>query len=157
MEISLIRKPQRKVLIKRGIKAEHYFDYCEEVGCDIWDTLLELAGPDSEPVCLWLPKALVAPGTSVYVQGVEKPEDYAGPVPDGFDAIMLPASEYLQFRGQPFTEETFEQAIEEIWAAMEHYDPSVIGYEWNDESPRVQLEPRCERGYIELKALRKKE
>lgn len=156
IEIQLIHKPRRKALIKRGIHARHYFEYCEEIGCDIWEDLVAMADPGSEPVCLWLPDPLIAPGTSVYVQGVEKPEAFAGPIPEGFDLIDLPASDYLQFRGRPFAEETFEQAIEEVWEAMAHYDPATLGYEWNEDSPRIQLEPRCERGYIELKAVRKK-
>ena len=39
--------------------------------------------------------------------------------------------------------------------AMDRYDPSVIGYRWDDENPRIQLEPRGERGYIELRAVRR--
>ena len=34
--IQLVEKPSRKVIIKRGIKAKHYFEYCEEVGCEVW-------------------------------------------------------------------------------------------------------------------------
>ena len=37
---------------------------------------------------------------------------------------------------------------------MEEYDPTVIGYQWDDENPRIQLEPRGERGYIELRAVK---
>ena len=33
--ISLVEKPERRILVKRGIKAEEYFSYCEEVGCDV--------------------------------------------------------------------------------------------------------------------------
>jgi hypothetical protein len=39
---------------------------------------------------------------------------------------------------------------------MNRYDPSAIGYVWDDENPRIQLEPRGERGYIELRAVKKK-
>ena len=38
---------------------------------------------------------------------------------------------------------------------MEKYEPSVIGYRWDDLNPRIQLEPRGERGYVELKAVKK--
>lgn len=38
--IQVIRKPERKVIMKRGISAQDYFEYCEEVGCDIWGTML---------------------------------------------------------------------------------------------------------------------
>lgn len=155
IEIKVVHKPNRKVVIKRGIKAEHYFDYCEEVGCDIWEQLLSMDFRRGEPVCLWLPEKMVIPGTSVYVQGIETGEDFTGSVPDGFDVITLPASDYLQFRGQPFAEENFEQAIGEVWDMMNVYDPSILGYSWDEESPRIQLEPQCERGYMELKAVRK--
>ena len=38
--IQVIHKPERKVICKRGIKAEDYFPYCEEVGCDVWGVRL---------------------------------------------------------------------------------------------------------------------
>lgn len=34
--VQVLRKPKRKVIIKRGIKAQDYFPYCEEVGCAVW-------------------------------------------------------------------------------------------------------------------------
>ena len=46
------------------------------------------------------------------------------------------------------------QAIEALQLAMERYDPSTIGYAWDKTNPRIQLEPRGERGYIELRAVR---
>ena len=39
---------------------------------------------------------------------------------------------------------------------MDRYDPAVIGYAWDDGNPRIQLEPRGERGYIELRPVKKK-
>ena len=54
--IQVIHKPERKVICKRGIKAEDYFPYCEEVGCDVWGMLLSMDSPCGEPVCLWLPE-----------------------------------------------------------------------------------------------------
>ena len=41
--VQVIEKPQRKVLIKRGVKATHYFEYCEEIGCELWGLLLSMA------------------------------------------------------------------------------------------------------------------
>lgn len=154
--IQLIKKPARKVIIKRGEKATEYFAYCEEVGCDVWGILTSmdnsLAG---EPVCLWLPEKLRA-GKSEYVQGVEVLSDYKGAIPDGFDVIELPACDYLMFQGEPFREEDFEEAIGAMWEAEKKYDPSVIGYNWDTENPRYQLEPRGDRGYIELLAVKAK-
>ncbi|MDY4429676.1 MAG: AraC family transcriptional regulator, partial [Evtepia sp.] len=37
---------------------------------------------------------------------------------------------------------------------MDRYDPSFLGYQWDDTVPRIQLEPRGERGYIELRGVR---
>lgn len=154
--IQVLQKPDRKVIVKRGIQAEDYFAYCEEVGCDIWGLLSSMDSLCGEPVCLWLPKADRKPNTSVYVQGVEVEADFDGVVPDGFDVISLPASEYLMFQGEPFREEDYSEAILALRYAMDRYDPTVIGYEWNDESPCIQLEPRGERGYIELRAVKQR-
>lgn len=51
--------------------------------------------------------------------------------------------------------EDYCEAIRAVQHAMDGYDPSVIGYRWDDENPRIQLEPRGERGYIELRAVRR--
>ncbi|MCF2652595.1 helix-turn-helix transcriptional regulator [Anaeromassilibacillus senegalensis] len=152
--VQLVKKPERKVILKRGVKAEEYFAYCGEVGCDVWGILTSMDSLCGEPVCLWLPEAYKKPGTSTYVQGVETAAEYNGVVPEGFDVITLPAAEYLAFQGEPFREEDYGEAILAVEAAMDHYDPTVIGYRWDDENPRIQLEPRGERGYIELRAVR---
>ena len=103
---------------------------------------------------MWLPERYKKPNTSTYVQGVEVEPDYLGAVPEGFDVIRLPAAEYLMFQGQPFREEDYCEAIQAVQQAMDDYDPTVIGFQWDDENPRIQLEPRGERGYIELRAVR---
>ena len=46
------------------------------------------------------------------------------------------------------------QAILAVEQAMDRYDPALIGYQWDDREPRIQLEPRGQRGYIELRAVR---
>lgn len=154
--IQVVRKPERKVIIKRGVRAEEYFAYCCEVGCDVWGTLMSMDSLCGEPVCLWLPNAYIAPNTSRYVQGVEVAADYDGVIPDGFDVITLPAGDYLMFQGEPFAEEDYCEAIEAVQNAMNRYDPALIGYLWDEENPRIQLEPRGERGYIELRAVKSK-
>lgn len=65
--IQVITKPERKVIIKRGIKATEYWDYCNEVGCDIWTTLVNMNSLCDEPVCLWLPDEYIKENTSKYV------------------------------------------------------------------------------------------
>ena len=154
--VQRIKKPARKVIIKRGVKAEDYFPYCEEVGCDVWGLLTSMDSLCGEPVCLWLPQKYIKPHTSTYVQGVEVADDYDGTVPEGFDVIALPEAEYLMFQGEPFEEENYCEAILAVQHAMEKYNPDTIGYEWNTENPRIQLEPLGTRGYIELKAVKRK-
>ena len=151
--IQVVHKPKRKALVKRGVSATEYFAYCEEVGCDVWGVLMSMDSLCGEPVSMWLPERFRKPDTSVYVQGVEVPYDYCGSVPEGFDAIALPEADYLMFQGEPFAEEDYCDAVSSLQHAMDGYDPSVIGYRWDDSNPRIQLEPRGERGYIELRAI----
>ena len=148
--IQVVEKQARKVIIKRGIKANEYWSYCEEVGCDVWGLLKSIKSISGEPVCLWLPEHLRKPITNEYVQGVEVEADYDGIIPEGFDVIDLPAAAYLLFRGEPFKEEEYEIAITEIWEAEKKYNPEFIGFKWDETNPRIQLEPIGERGYIEL-------
>ena len=150
--VTRITKPKRKVMIKRGVKGEEYWDYSMEVGCDVWGILKSIT---PEPVCMWLPDKYRKPGTSKYVQGVELPFDWNGKVMDGFEVVDMDESEYLMFQGEAFEEEYYEEAIKEVERAMEKYDPSLIGARWKEDEPRNQLEPRGERGYIEYKAIKK--
>ena len=152
--VQVIEKPERKVIIKRGKEATEYFKYCEEVGCDVWGLLCSIKAISGEPVCLWLPKKYVPEGTSVYVQGVEVAMDYSGEIPEGFDVIELPKCKYVMFQGEPFEEENFCEAIEQVWEAIKKYNPAVIGYDWDEGNPRIQLEPIGTRGYIELLAVK---
>ena len=148
--LQVVDKPGRKVIIKRGKEATEYFKYCEEVGCDVWGLLCSMKAISGEPVCLWLPKNYIKAGTSEYVQGVEVATDYSGEIPDGFEVIELPKCKYIMFQGEPFEEENFGEAIQQVWDAIKKYNPQSIGYAWDDSNPRIQLEPIGTRGYIEL-------
>ena len=148
--IQVIEKPERKVIIKRGKEATDYFKYCEEVGCDVWGLLSSIKSICGEPVCLWLPKKYIKENTSEYVQGVEVPMDYAGKIPEGFDIIELPKCKYIMFQGEPFEEENFCEAIGQVCDAIKKYNPNINGFNWDDDNPRIQLEPIGTRGYIEL-------
>ena len=148
--VQVIEKPERKVIIKRGKEATEYFKYCEEVGCDVWGLLCSMKSICGEPVCLWLPKNYIKVGTSEYVQGVEVAADYSGEIPEGFDVIELPKCKYIMFQGEPFEEENYGEAIQQVWDAIKKYNPQMIGYDWDNSNPRIQLEPIGTRGYIEL-------
>ncbi len=104
---------------------------------------------------MWLPEKYKKPNTSTYAQGIEVGLDYMGMIPEGFDTIHLPEAEYLQFQGQPFCEEDYCEAIHTVQVFMDSYDPAYLGYRWDDENLRIQLEPRGGRGYIELRAVRR--
>ena len=152
--IKELEKPERKVLIKRGVTATDYFAYCDEVGCEVWGLLQSIKSLQGEPVCLWLPAQYIAPGTSQYVQGVELPLSYDGVVPEGFDVIVLPATKYLLFIGEPFPEEAYCEAIETVQQAIHNFNPQTIGAQWDVSNPRIQLEPIGSRGYMELMPIR---
>ena len=152
--VQVIERPARKVLLKRGKKATHYFEYCEEVG-DVWPVLVSVKEAMYEPIGMWLPKHLIKEGTSQYVQGVEVPIDYANKIPDGFEIIELPPCKLMVFQGEPYDDEDFRDAIGEIWNHIERFNPSVYGYQWAPEiAPRFQLAPMGYRGYIEARPVK---
>jgi AraC-like DNA-binding protein len=150
--VQVVERPARKLILKRGIKALHYYEYCEEVGCDIWGILSSIKEALYEPIGMWLPQNMIKENTSVYAQGVEVPLDYNKEVPQGFDIIELKPCKMMIFQGQPYDEEKFEEAIDEIWEVMKKYNPEIYGFEWADEEgPRFQLAPMGYRGYIEAR------
>lgn len=150
----VIEREERKAVIKRGVKAKDYFAYCEEVGCDVWGVLSSIKEAKFEPAGFWLPKSLVLEGTSEYVQGVEVHTDYCGVVPEGYDLITLPACKFMVFNSEEFDDENFEEMITATWQAIEKFNPTTYGYEWDKTQPKFQLEPRGERGYIEARPIK---
>lgn len=153
--VQIIERPARKVLLKRGIKATQYFEYCEEVGCDIWSILTSVKEALYEPIGMWMPKNLIKKGTSEYVQGVEVPLNYSNIVPDGFEIIELPPCKMMVFQGEPYDDEKFMDAIDEVWDHIDKFDPAIYGYNWApDTAPRFQLAPMGYRGYIEARPVK---
>jgi AraC family transcriptional regulator len=153
--VQLMERPARKLVLKRGRAATHYFAYCEEVGCDVWEQLGAIEPALHEPMGLWLPAALRAPNTSTYVQGVELSADYSGEVPEGFDLIELAPCKMMVFQGPPFDDREFEQAITSLWDVINSYRPETYGFAWaDDDAPRFQLRPEGYRGYIEGRPVR---
>ena len=153
--VQVVERPSRKLILKRGVRATHYFEYCEEVGCDVWGLLTSINEAMYEPAGMWLPNNLVKTGTSKYVQGVEVPSNYKGEVPDGFEIIELQPCQMMVFQGEPYDDEKFEEAIDELWDVMKKYNPEIYGFEWADDlAPRFQLEPQGFRGYIEARPVR---
>lgn len=153
--VQVIQRPARKFILQRGIKAEDYMEYCGEVGCDVWGVLESLKGALYEPIGAWLPEKLRRPGTSEYVQGVEVPLDYGGPIPDGMEIIDLEPCHMMVFQGPPYPEEKMGEAISAVWKAIDEFNPTLYGWQWADEdAPRFQLAPIGERGYIEARPVK---
>lgn len=153
--VQIVLRPKRKAIIKRGINAKHYFDYCEEVGCEVWDTLVSIKDAIHEPMGMWLPEKLIKDNTSVYVQGVEVSDNYQGDIPDGFEIIDLDPCEMMVFQGESYDDEAFHENIGLVEAMIEKFNPAIYGYEWADEdAPSYQLEPQGYRGYIEARPVR---
>lgn len=153
--VQVIDRPARKLILKRGIKATHYFEYCDEVGCDVWELLSNIKEAIFEPIGMWMPENLRKPETSIYAQGVEVPYDYTGETPEGFELIDLSPCKMMVFQGEPFEDSEFDEAIHELWEVMKSYKPEIYGFEWADEDgPRFQLAPMGYRGYIEARPVR---
>lgn len=153
--VRLADTPARLLLLVRAKTASDYWAYCEEVGCDVWETLSSLPGALDEPKGFWLPNHMRTPGTSRYVMGVELPLDWSGVVFEGAEIIELPASQCLVFQGQPYEEARMVEAIGYLRAWMAAFDPAPLGLTWaEDEMPSWQMAPVAERGVIEGKPVR---
>ena len=153
--VQVIERPERKLILKRGRNATDYFEYCDEVGCEVWGLLCSIKEALYEPIGMWLPDVFRTACTSTYAQGVEVSVDYSGIVPDGFDIITLPACKMMIFQGPPFEDEYFDDAISDLSDAMKTYNPELYGFQWADEdAPRFQMEPQGYRGYIEARPVR---
>lgn len=153
--IQVMERPRRKLLLKRGKKATEYFEYCGEVGCDLWDVLCGVKEALYEPVGMWLPEKLIKEGTSKYIQGVEVPLDYAGDVPQGCEVIELEPCKVMVFQGAPYDDEEYGTEVGKVMEYIDGFDPTIYGYAWADEdAPRFQLAPMGYRGYIEARPVR---
>ena len=159
----IVERPKRKLLMKRGIKATDYFEYCEELGCnntihsDPWEILSKVKEALNEPAGCWLPQTMIKEGTSEYVHAVEVPYDYSGEIPEGFDLIDLEPCKMLVFQGEPYKDEDYEEAIGALWDRIKKFNPEVYGYEYDATvAPKMQLEPQGWRGYIELHPIKEK-
>ena len=152
--VQIMERPARKVLLKRVKSAEHYFQFCEELGGDeagaLWNVLCGIPNALYEPIGMWMPASMRPEGTSVYTQGVEVPLDWQGDIPSGLEMMELPACKMLVFQGPPYDDEKYCEAIDLLWKQTANFDPKVYGYEWDDEmAPKFQLAPMGYRGYIE--------
>ena len=154
--VQVVDHPARRIIVQRGKKATGYWEYCEEIGCDVEGILTSIKGALSEFVGMWMPTAMRPAGTSEYVMGIKVPADYAGPVPAGMELLDLPAANYLHFQGQPYQDEEMGQACAVMDKAFNEYKPERFGWTWADElGPTIQYAPMPERGCALARPVRK--
>jgi len=148
--VQVMERPARKLILKRGKTAKHYYEYCEEVGCDVWDILYNIKEGLYELMGLWLPENMRPEGTSTYISGIEVPIDFNGDIPDGFGIIEMEPCKMMIFQGVPYDDDNPGDAMGYVMHAADDYDPNIYGYEWDPEiAPRFQFAPQGYRGYIE--------
>lgn len=153
--VQIIQRPKRKAIIKRAVRATEYFTYCEEVSCDVWGILTSVKEALNEPMGMWLSDKMIKPNTSLYVQGVEVPDNYQGVVPEGFEIIDLPACELVVFQGEPYDDEDFRAQVGFVMESIEKYNPKVYGFSYDPDGYRFQYEPQGYRGYIEGRVIKR--
>lgn len=127
--VSVVEKPQRILVFLPAKKAEDYFSYCEENGCD-WEGFLNSIEEKLEPAAIIvLPSNMVPAGMAPCAAGVEVPQGYAKPLPEEYHSIELPPCKMLYFEGEPYkNEEDFCEAIDYVTKAVESYRPERYGY-----------------------------
>ncbi|MBR4942306.1 MAG: helix-turn-helix transcriptional regulator [Clostridia bacterium] len=128
--VTAIDRPKRKLIYLTSESADGYMSYCEEVGCE-WEGLLNSIPEKFETAALIeLPDFLVEEGISRTASGVEVPEDYCKPLPEGYRQAELPPCTMLFFESEPFENpEDFGEYIGQVFAAIEKYDLRRHGYE----------------------------
>lgn len=61
----------------------------------------------------------------------------------------------MVFQGEPYNDDDFMDAIDEVWDHIEKFNPAIYGYRWAPEAaPRFQLAPMGYRGYIEARPVK---
>lgn len=150
--VTLIHRPARKLIVRRGIHSTDYFSYCAEIGCDIWDVLEKIEGRLERVSFVLLPPPLIAAGTSKACCAAEVPLDYAGPIPAGCDEILLEAHPMLWFQGAPYEdEEQYGQAHAEVARAVASYQPERLGYRFAyDQAPEFHYGAPAKEGCRQL-------
>lgn len=126
--VSLITKPNRKLIFKRAKAATGYLSYCEENGCE-WEGLLNSIQEKLDTAALIeLPDVLQKEGYCGIAAGVEVPLDYPLEIPE-YEVCELPESTYLYFQSEPYkSEDDFAAAINCVDRAIEKYDFARFGY-----------------------------
>lgn len=126
---TVITRPACRMIIKRGIRANDYFSYCDEVGCDIWDVLAAVPNRLDDVALVNLPPYLIKPGTSSAVCAAMVPLEGEIAIPSGCEAIEVGEHLVMWFQGEPYEDENwYGGAHAEMGRAIERYRPERYGY-----------------------------
>ena len=117
-------------------KADNYCDFWKYHDCDTVTGFVTSMEKMAHPIVTahtagwkWID------GKRIYFYGTGVPEDYDGPIPEGFELREIPASDYLVF-SYPVFDYMTENV--EVMGAVEKlawdFDPSDKGYVWNEEA-----------------------
>lgn len=139
--ITPVNRLKRKLIFLRSKKANDYFSYCEEIGCE-WEGLFNsIPSKLDTAAILELPKPLLKEGFSNIASGVEVPFDYDGEIPQNCEVTVLEECRMLFFESEPFEkEEEFFQACESVFKAVEKYNPTKYGFKFNEDlAPRFNF------------------
>lgn len=128
--VTPIDRPQRKLIYLTSKAATDYLSFCEEVGCD-WEGLLNSIQEKFDTAALIeLPDSLRKNGISKIAAGVEVPISYEKPLPEGYQAAMLPECVMLYFQSEPYDNaDNFGAYIGQVFQAIEKYDFPRYGYQ----------------------------
>lgn len=130
-----MERQKRKLIILRSVKAEGYWSFCEEKGCE-WEGILNSIPEKMDcAAILELPASLIKEGTSATAAGIEVPIDYDKELPEGYEMVELEAGMMLYFKSEPYEDEKdFGSAIGCAMKAQEQYNPEEYGYEYDFEN-----------------------
>lgn len=133
--VTLVHKPQRKLVFLRSRNSKDYLSFCTENGCE-WEGLLNSIEEKLDTAAiLTLPKSLIKDGTSNIAAGLELPIEYNGKIPDGYESVILEECDMLYFQSEPYEDGAdFCTAIDSVFKAMENYNYSLYGYELSPDS-----------------------
>ncbi len=146
--VTAVGRPARKLMLMRSKKAEDYWSYCEEMGCD-WEGLFNsIPGKLDTAAILELPEFLMKDGFGAVASGVELPASYDGAIPDGCELADLPPCELMYFQSERFeSDEQFYQALAAVFRARETYDFEAYGFaEAPDTAPSFNFGGSAGRG-----------
>ncbi|MGN1203290.1 MAG: AraC family transcriptional regulator, partial [Eubacterium sp.] len=127
----VVSRPKRKMIILRSQKANDYFSFCEEAGCD-WEGYLN-SNPNKldTAAVLTLPARLIKQATGKIAAGIEIPFNCKTEnLPDSDEVIELDSCELAYFKSQSFeNDDNYCKYIDAVNKAFDEFDFQSIGYE----------------------------